>query len=200
MNLPEERIKAIINSMAGAVVTAIRAGTPEDRERLMGTLQVMSDQIPNVSVDTADAKEFVFALISLLDGKPVGGETLNEVYSEIYAKIVERSFRTEKRADKPAREKQPGEPESDMREFLTQLAATVVLIMREGSTENKEEFVKKLDGIHDSLPIERRGDAGKFVLALSSILRGTPLSPVNLPTIYANVYNKILDTIKSSSH
>ena len=185
----DQRIKEFLNKLANAVIHAIRGGLKADRDRLVAALRQMNEEMPDSSAEAAQVEEFHSALISLLEGHPVGPETLKEPYRAIYARVVDKALSTGKTAE-------PGD--DGMREFLTQLAATVVVVMRDGADEDKKGLSARLREVQADLP-DGSMDAGQFVLALVSVLEGMPVMPEALPEPYSHTYRKILAIIDSSS-
>ena len=67
----QEKMKEQLAALASAVITAIRRGDAGGRAQLVDALKDMDTQMPGISEDTAQAKEFLNALIGLLEGNPV---------------------------------------------------------------------------------------------------------------------------------
>ncbi len=185
----QDRIKSFLNNLAGAVIAAIRTGSPDDRKRLIATLRDMDAQMPGISEDTAGAKEFLSALVSLLEGNPMSAEGLAEPYAGIYAAIIKETLSTGK-PEKPGGDK-------DMKEFLTQLAATVIMVMKTGTEDDQKALAGKLRETHKSIP--DKDAAGILILALVSILEGNPFDAQALPIPYSHFYQKVVDSIGSGS-
>ncbi len=182
-NSEQDKIKVFLNSLASSVIHAIKDGTAEDRARLAEAFNKMMAEMP---AEAAEEKEFLTALVGLLQGKPATSESLTGFYDAVYNKIVEKVMDTGKKAT-------PG-ADNEMREFLTQLSASVVLVKRTGSPEDKKALVAKLHDIQMSLP-DDKGDEAMFVLALAAILEGNPFLPDTLPEPYSHVYRKLLTSI-----
>jgi len=188
--IEDSKIKEFLNKLAGAVIGAIREGSSEDRARLIEVLNGMTSELPDSSAEAAQIEDFNNALVSLLEGSPVSPEGLVEPYAGIYARIVEKALSTGK-------ENTSGDDE--MKEFLTQLSATVVMVMKENKPEDKTALAEKLREMQRGLPPDKM-DAGQFILSLVSILEGAPMLPEALPSPYVAVYRSLLSLIASSSH
>lgn len=182
-NSEQDKIKAFLNSLASSVIHAIKDGTAEDRARLAEAFNKMKAEMP---AEAAEEKEFLGALIGLLEGKPATSESLTGFYDAVYNKIVEKVMDTGRKAE-------PGEADK-MREFLTQLAASVVMVKRTGSPDDKKALAAKLRDIQMNLP-EDKGDEAMFVLALAALIEGNPFLPDTLPEPYSHVYRKLLASL-----
>ena len=187
----KDRITTMLKSLAGAVIGAIRSGSAAERTNLVHSLNEMEKNTPNMTEDTAEAKVFLLALISLLEGKPVSADGLAEPYAGIYIRIVSEALKTERKGSQAG-------PENEMRDYLTQLAATVVLMMRKGTEEEKKGLGDKLRETANGIQAGNR-DAGEFVLALASILEGRPVESSTLKAPYSGFYTKVLGSIASNS-
>lgn len=185
MNSDQEKTKALLGSLAGAVISAIRSGSADGRKRLVAALNEMNANMPGISEDTAQAKEFLLALISLLEGNPVSPGGLSGAYAGLYAGIVEKALAPD------AGSARTGQGQG-VKEFLTQLSATAVLVMRTGMAEDKKGLALKLREIGEGMP----GDEGKFVLALADLLEGRPVDAGSLPGVYAGFFTKIVERIE----
>jgi len=179
----QDKIKAFLNSLASSVIHAIKDGTAEDRARLAEAFNKMRAEMP---AEAKEEKEFLGALVGLLEGKPATTESLTGFYDGVYNRIVEKLLDTGRKAA-------PGDA-TEMREFLTQLSASVVMVKRTGSAEDKKSLAAKLRDIQMTLP-DDKGDEAMFVLALAAILEGTPFLPDALPEPYSHVYRKLLTSI-----
>jgi len=182
-NSEQDKIKAFLNSLASSVIHAIKDGTAEERAGLAEAFGKMKAEMPEGAVEE---KEFLGALVGLLEGRPANSESLTGFYDAIYNRIVEKLLDTGRKA-------KPGE-EDEMREFLTQLSASVVMVKRTGSPEDKKALAAKLRDIQMTLP-DDKGDEAMFVLALAAILEGNPFLPDALPEPYSHVYRKLLASI-----
>jgi len=181
----QDIIKARLAGLASAVITAIRSGDAAGRARLIAVLNGMNAQMPGISEDTAQAKEFLSALISLLEGNPVTPESLSGAYASLYQGIVEKALAPDNAAARTGKGQEP-------REFLTQLSAAVVLVMRDGTDEDKKGLAQKLREIAGGI----QEGAREFVIALAEILEGGPdATGKTLPGPYAGFYSKILKSI-----
>ena len=180
-----QKIRELLKSLSGAVINAIKAGTPEDRERLIQTLREMDAGMPGVNEDTAQAKEFLLGLVSLLEGSPVSPEALSGPYQKIYARIVEMAV-------KPAGTGK-GKPDAT-RELLTQLSAAAVMAMRKGAPEEKKALSAKLLEVRDGIAAD--DGARAFLSALSAALDGNPPDPATLPSPYSGFFAKVLSAAK----
>ena len=178
-----EKIAAALNSMANAVVGAIRRGKPEDRIRLIETLRLMGSRTPTVPEEAAEARVFIEALISLLEGRPMAPEALAEPYRGFYDKVVQRSVA-------PERPHEAG-PTDEVREFLTQLAATAVMVAKTGSDDDKKALAAKLREIKAGM----EEAPGALLEALAKALEGRPVPPETLPAPYAGFYRKVVGSI-----
>lgn len=183
-NSEQDKIKAFLNSLAASVITAVKSGNAEERAKLIAALTQMKGDMPG---EAGEEKEFLGALVGILEGKPAGAEGLSGIYAALYGKIVERIFDTGKKAD-------AADPVKEMREFLTQLSASVIVVKRTGTPEDKKALVAKLREIQMTLPDDKGGEA-MFVLALAAILEGNPFLPDALPEPYSHVYRKLLASI-----
>jgi hypothetical protein len=183
-NSEQDKFKAFLNSLAASVITAIKGGNAGERAKLVAALSQMKGDMPG---DAGEEKEFLGALIGLLEGKPAGAEGLSGIYAALYGKIVERIFDTGRKAD-------TGDPEKEMREFLTQLSASVIVVKRTGTPDDKKALVAKLREIQQSLPQDKYDEA-LFILALASIIEDNPVVPDALPEPYSHVYRKLLASI-----
>jgi len=186
-----EKVTTFLTQLAGAVTGAIKSGTADDRKRLILMLKEMDSQMPAISEDTAGAKEFLQALMSLLDGKPVGPEALSEPYNGIYAAIIKDTL-----AD--AKPEGLHSEDEEMKEFLTQLAATVIMVMQKGTDDEKKNLAGKLREVRGAIPPDKKGVA-ELVLAFVSIIEGSPVDADALPSTYAHFYRKVTASIKSGS-
>ena len=179
-----QKIQELLKSLSGAVINAIKAGTPEDRKRLIQTLREMDAGMPGVSEDAAQAKAFLLALVSLLEGSPVSPEALSGPYQTIYARIVEMAVM-------PAG---AGKSKPDgMRELLTQLSAAAVMAMRKGTPEEKKALSAKLLEVREGIAAD---GARAFLSALSAMLDGNPPDPASLPAPYSGFFEKVLSAAK----
>jgi hypothetical protein len=188
MSSDQDNIKARLADLASAVITAIRSGDAGARKRLIAVLNGMNAQMPGISEDTAQAKEFLSALIGLLEGKPAGPETLSGAYASLYSGIVEKALAPDNAATGTGKNQ-------ELREFLTQLSAAVVLVMRDGTDEDKKALAQKLREIAGGV----QEGAREFVIALAGILEGAPENVGALPRPYAGFYAKVLATIAGKS-
>lgn len=189
----QEKVKALINNLAGAVINAVRGGSREERKRLADTLKDMDSHMPGVSEDAAQAKEFLQALISLLEGKPISSEALSDMYRGIYEKVVEMALAAGN-AMPPPTARADADPETEIKEFLTQLSAAVVLVIRGGSEEEKKALAAKLLDIKKGLQAGQE-DAGIFITALVSLLENNPVPPESLPPKFIKVYRRITESL-----
>ena len=182
----------MLRSLAGAVTGAIGSGSAAERTKLVSALKDMEKNMPAaVSEDAGEAKAFLSALISLLEGRPVSAEGLAEPYSSIYTNIINEVLA-------PATGGAHGGPDDEMRNFLTQLAATVVMVMKKGTDEEKKALAEKLVEVKNGIPQDKKG-AGDFLLALVSLLDGHPVDANTLPAPYANFYRRVSGSIASDS-
>ncbi len=195
-----ERIIEFFGQLASAVVHAIREGTDADRKRLIKSLEEMGAGMPAVSEDTANAREFLTALIGLLVGEPESPEGLVEPYRGIYDRILAAAMSRHAGHEHGdghghAHEGAQGEDaELAMKEFLTQIAASTVLVMKSGSDEDKKGLAEKLSGLLASIPEEEKGPRS-LVRAFISILEGNPASPDTLMRPFSSIYKKVLHEI-----
>ena len=180
-----QKIRELLKSLSGAVINAIKAGTPEDRERLIQTLREMDAGMPGVNEDTAQAKEFLLGLVSLLEGSPVSPEALSGPYKAIYSRIMEMAV-------KPAGAGK-GKPDGT-RELLTQLSAAAVLAMRKGTPEERKTLSTKLQEVREGITAE--DGARAYLSALSSMLDGNPPDPASLPAPYSGLFEKVAAAAK----
>jgi hypothetical protein len=186
MSDDKERIMATINRLAGAVVGAIREGTADDRARLAGELKIMEAGIPGEAGDAAEAKTFLAALTGLLEGRPIDTEGLAEPYAGMYERIAKAAL--------DARSVTHGGANDEMKDFLTQLAASVVLMMRKGTEDEKKGLAAKLLEIIGGMPKDQEGAIG-LVTALVAILEGRPSDPDTLPAPYSSFLKKVKQSI-----
>jgi hypothetical protein len=185
----QDNIKARLAGLASAVIAAIRSGDADARKKLIAVLNGMNSQMPGISEDTAQAKEFLSALTSLLEGNPAGPETLSGVYASLYRGIVEKALAPDNASARAGKDQ-------ELREFLTKLSAAVVLVMRDGTDEDKKDLAQKLREIAGGT----QEGAREFVIALAEILEGGPEAATKtLPGPYAGFYAKILATIAGKS-
>jgi hypothetical protein len=182
----QEKMKEQLAALASAVITAIRSGDAAGRAQLVYALKDMDTQMPGISEDTAQAKEFLNALIGLLEGNPVSPETLSGAYAKLYQGIVEKALAPDNASAKTTKEQ-------ELREFLTQLSATAVLVMRGGTEEDKAGLAKRLRDIAPGM----QGGASKLVIALACVLEGNPVDAGTLPAPYAGFYAKVIGSIAS---
>lgn len=199
-----ERVIEFFGQLASAVVHAIKEGTGADRKRLIESLEEMNAGMPAVSEDTANAREFLTALISLLLGEPASPEGLVEPYRGIYDRILQAVLSRHAghehgdgraHGDGHARGHAGGEDaELAMKEFLTQIAASTVLVMKKGSDEDKKVLAEKLGGLLASMPEEENGPRS-LVGAFISILNGSPVSPDTLKRPFSAIYGKVLHEV-----
>ena len=185
----KDRITATINRLAGSVVGAIREGSADDRALLAGQLRAMEAGIPGSSGGAAEARAFLIALVGLLEGNPISAEDtkgLAEPYAGIYARITESVLR-------PGSGEGPG-AKDEMKDFLTQLAASVVLVMRKGTEDERKDLARRLLEVRDGIPQEQKG-AADLVLGFTAILEGRPFDPDTLPSPYSAFYKKVKHSI-----
>ncbi|MBI5695010.1 MAG: hypothetical protein HZC51_04590 [Nitrospirae bacterium] len=191
MPTDNEKMVQMLTSLAGSVLGALK-GTPDDRARLVVTLNGMDAQMPAVSEDTADAKEFIRALVGLLEGNPPSAEGMGEPYKGIYSRIVTKAM-------SPDRGKPGDAGDKEMREFLTQIAASVVMIMRTGEPKDKVELAARLREVHNGMPEGASGPRG-LLLAMVELLEGRPGPSKPLPEPYAGFFQKVRESIARGSH
>lgn len=192
-----EKMVRMLTSLAGSVLGALK-GTPDDRARLVVTLNGMDAQMPAVSEDTADAKEFIRALVGLLEGNPPSSEGMGEPYKGIYDRIVTRALSPDKR--KPGDAGDAGDAaDKEMREFLTQIAASVVMIMRTGEPKDKAELAARLREVHGGMPKDAAGPRG-LLLAMTGLIEGNAGPAKPLPEPYAGFFRKVMESIARGSH
>jgi len=184
----QHRIIEMLNKLSSAVVEAIKDGSEQKRGLLIGNLSLMHSEMPGGTPEAEAARLFILKLVRLLEGSPADVEALAEPYATIYAGIVKEALATG----------QPGQVKDEMRDFLTQLAAGVVMMMKKGDDEGRKDYVAKLDEVQKELA-DKDPDAGKFVHALVSILKGSPATPDTLSAPYSGFYRKVLDSIRSNS-
>jgi hypothetical protein len=185
----KDRVIATINRLAGSVVGAIREGSAEDRRLLAGQLRAMEAGIPGESGGAADARVFLAALVSLLEGNPISHEDakgLSEPYSGIYARITASVLKAGDETGPEARD--------EMKDFLTQLAASVVLMMRKGTEEDRRNLAAKLLEIKAGMSPDQKG-AADLILAFTAILEGKPFDPESLPQPYSGFLKKVRQSI-----
>lgn len=192
-----DKIASFLTELSNAVLHAIKKGSAEDRKRLIGALEQMSAGMPSMTVEDANAKEFLMALISLLVGEPTPADSLVEPYSGIYVQILEAVFAHEGHHDHHHHHDHvypyPEDEEKDLqlKEFLTQIAASVVMVAKKGTDEDKKGLADKLREVTNALAVD---DAGpKALLAgFVSILEGKPVDPARMPGGYEGIYRKVL--------
>lgn len=189
-----EKMLQMLTSLAGSVLGALK-GTADDRARLVMTLNTMDARMPSVSEDTAGAKEFIRALVGLLEGNPPSAEGMDEPYRGIYDRIVARALDPE--GTKPGQKLDDGEKE--MREFLTQIAASVVMIMRTGDTKDRSALAGRLLDLHDGMPEAASGPRA-LLLAMMDLLEGKGGRAQALPDPYAGFFLKVKASIERGSH
>lgn len=192
-----ESIIEFLGQLASAVVHAIREGTDADRKRLIKSLEEMHAGMPAVSEDTANAREFLTALIGLLVGEPESPEGLVEPYRGIYERILKAAMSRHaghEHGDGHAHGGEGEDSELAMKEFLTQIAASTVLVMRKGTDEDKKGLAEKLTGLLASMPADEKGPRS-LVGAFISILEGRPVSPDTLTRPFSSIYGKVLHEI-----
>jgi len=195
----QEKVIEFFGQLASAVVHAIREGTDADRKRLVGALEEMNGGMPAVSEDSANAREFLHALIGLLTGVPQSPEGLVEPYRGIYERILQAAMSRhaghehgDGSGDGHAHAHVDGEDaDTAMKEFLTQLAASTVLVVKKGSDEDKAGLAGKLDELINSMPEHETGPRS-LVSAFISLLKGNPVEPDTLDRPYSNIYSKVL--------
>ena len=180
-----QKIQELLKSLSGAVINAIKAGTAEDRQRLIQTLREMDAGMPGVNEDAAQAKAFLLALVSLLEGSPVSVEALSGPYQTIYARIVEIAVMPSGTGK--------GKPDGT-RELLTQLSAAAVLAMRKGTPEEKKALSAKLLEVREGISADDGVRA--FLSALSAMLDGNPPDPSSLPAPYSGFFGKVVAAAK----
>lgn len=200
-----DKIAHFFTELSNAVIHAIKKGTPEDRKRLIGALEQMNAGMPAMSVENANAKEFLIALVGLLVGDPEPADNLVEPYADIYAQILEAVFAGHEHHDHhhhghagPSGAHSE-EEDLQMKEFLTQLAASVVMVGKKGTAEDKKALSDKLREVHAAIPEEEKGPRA-LVMAFASILDGKPADPSTLPSGFKGIYGKVLTEVSSSSH
>ncbi len=184
-----DRITATINRLASSVVGAIREGSADDRAQLADQLRVMEAGIPGGSGGAAEARAFLLALVGLLEGNPIspeGATRLEEPYAGIYNRITASILKTGGGKGPDAKD--------EMKDFLTQLAATVVLAMKKGSEEERKGLSGKLLEIREGMPKEQKG-AADLVLAFTALLEGRPFDPDSLPAPYSGFLRKVKQSI-----
>ena len=186
-----DRITAFINQIVSSVTGAIRRGSEADRHRLASSLREMEQGMAAVPEDTADARSFIAALISILEGRPVSADSLVEPYASIYVKVITDVLT-------PDSDRVQGGPDDAMRNFLTQLSATVVMVMRKGAEDEKKALAVKLRDIKDGMAGGTK-DAADFVLALAGLLDGRPVDADTLSAAYGKFYNRVAGSIASGS-
>jgi hypothetical protein len=201
----QEKVIEFFGQLASAVVHAIREGTDADRKRLVSALEEMNGGMPAVSVDSANAREFLHALIGLLTGVPQSPEGMVEPYRGIYDRILEAAMsrhaghvhgdahtHVDGHGDGHAHAHMDAEDaDTAMKEFLTQIAASTVLVMKKGSDEDRAGLAAKLSGLLGSMPEHEKGPRS-LVSAFISILKGSPVAPGTLDHPYSNIYSKVL--------
>jgi hypothetical protein len=188
MNEDQHHISAMLGNLSAAVIGAIRSGSAPERVRLVSALKEMGKNMPDMTEGTAEARAFILKLIRLLEGSPADVEPLAEPYATIYAGIVKEALATGR----------PGQVTDETREFLTQLAAGVVMMMKKGDDVGRKDYATRLIEVQKEL-VARDPDAAKFVHALVSILEGSPVAPDTLPAPYSGFYRKVLGSIRSNS-
>ena len=184
----KQKIQEVLKSLSGAVINAIKAGTPEDRQRLIQTLREMDAGLPGVNEDAAQAKEFLLALVSLLEGSPVSAEALSGPYQAIYAQIIQKAVIVI-----PGSGAGKGRTEG-ARELLTQLSAAAVFAIRKGSPEERKALSAKLLEIREGISAD--DGARAFVSALAAMLDENPLDPSSLPAPYSGFFEKVVAAAK----
>jgi len=202
----QEKVIEFFGQLASAVVHAIREGTDADRKRLVSALEEMNGGMPAVSVDTANAREFLHALISLLTGVPQSPDGLVEPYRGIYERILQAAMSRhaghehgDGSGNGHAHAHVEGEDaDTAMKEFLTQLAASTVLVVKKGTDEDRAGLADKLGGLLNSMPEHEKGPRS-LISAFISLLKGNPVEPDTLDRPYSNIYSKVLHETGSKS-
>jgi len=200
-----DKIAHFFTELSNAVIHAIKKGTPEDRKRLIGALEQMNAGMPSEPAENVNAKEFLISLVGLLVGEPTPPTGLVEPYLGIYTHILETVFAGRAHHDEHGHSgdghESPHSEEEDlqMKEFLTQLAASVVMVGKKGTVEDKKALAGKLREVHAAIPEEEKGPRA-LVMAFASILDGKPVDPSALPSGFKGIYGKVLTEVSSSSH
>lgn len=210
----QERIAKFFEELSGAVIHAITKGTPADRKRLVSALEQMNAGMPSVPAENVNAKEFLISLVGLLVGEPTPPTGLVEPYLGIYTHILETVFAGRAHHDEHGHpgdghgheghgHPHPGHAHSEeddlkMKEFLTQLAASTVMVGKKGTADDKKGLAEKLMEVRKAMPEEEAGPRA-LLGAFASILEGRPVSPDTLPSGYAGIYRKVLGEISGSN-